>query len=100
MPLFGRHPDLRHIQVLHHASFNNSAAMSLTTLRSFRKRGVDTMQLRLLRGDLAEWTGDCIVNAANPQLEPSRLPDYWRHIGRKDVNSAIHARAGPGLAAE
>eukprot|EP00931_Biecheleriopsis_adriatica_P012225 TRINITY_DN113347_c0_g1_i1.p1 TRINITY_DN113347_c0_g1~~TRINITY_DN113347_c0_g1_i1.p1 ORF type:complete len:236 (-),score=50.80 TRINITY_DN113347_c0_g1_i1:79-786(-) len=58
------------------------------------------LRLRLLRGNIAEWKGDCIVNAANVQLEPSQLPDYWRHIGRKDVNSALHASAGPGLAEE
>ena len=56
--------------------------------------------MRLLQGSIADWSGDVIVNCANQQLEPSTLPDYWRHVGRKDVNSPIHARVGPGLAEE
>lgn len=58
------------------------------------------MRLRLLQGDIADWAGDCVVNAANLQLEPSNLPNYWRHVGRSDVNTAIHQAAGPALAEE
>eukprot|EP00440_Ansanella_granifera_P065234 gb/GFBE01070742.1/.p1 GENE.gb/GFBE01070742.1/~~gb/GFBE01070742.1/.p1 ORF type:complete len:131 (+),score=17.80 gb/GFBE01070742.1/:1-393(+) len=71
--------------------------MALRVLGAFKGSG---FRLRLLQGNIADWQGDCIVNAANVQLEPSNLPDYWRHIGRKDVNSVLHARAGPGLAEE
>ena len=65
--------------------------MSLSLVASFRYAGV---RLRLLRGNIVYWQGDCIVNAANVHLEPSRQPEYWRHIGRRDVNSAVHDRAG------
>ncbi|CAE7520449.1 unnamed protein product [Symbiodinium sp. CCMP2456] len=65
--------------------------MSLSLVAAFRSAGV---RLRLLRGNIVYWQGDCIVNAANVHLEPSRQPEYWRHIGRRDVNSAVHDRAG------
>ena len=65
--------------------------MSLSLVAAFRYAGV---RLRLLRGNIVHWQGDCIVNAANVHLEPSRQPEYWRHIGRRDVNSAVHDRAG------
>ncbi|OLP90703.1 O-acetyl-ADP-ribose deacetylase MACROD2 [Symbiodinium microadriaticum] len=71
--------------------------MSLSLVAAFRYAGV---RLRLLRGNIVHWQGDCIVNAANVHLEPSRQPEYWRHIGRRDVNSAVHDRAGPSLAKE
>jgi O-acetyl-ADP-ribose deacetylase (regulator of RNase III) len=71
--------------------------MALRVLNVFKS---STVRLRLLKGNIAAWQGDCLVNAANMQLVPSNLPDYWRHIGRKDVNTAVHEAAGPGLAEE
>jgi O-acetyl-ADP-ribose deacetylase (regulator of RNase III) len=71
--------------------------MALSVFSTFK---CGDIRLRFLKGNIATWEGDCVVNAANMQLVPSTLPDYWRHRERKDVNSAIHAEAGPGLAKE
>lgn len=71
--------------------------MVLRTLHVFKYGG---LRLRLLRGNIAFWQGDCLVNAGNTQLVPSTLTEYWRHIGREDVNTAIYAAAGPDLADE
>ena len=55
--------------------------------------------LRLARGDISRWNANAIAVSGNPSLSPNDNTMYWRFNGRKSTNSAVHARAGPGLRA-
>ena len=51
--------------------------------------------LHLSQGDISEWSGDVVVSAANSSLEgSSRLKSWWGFAGKKNVEQALHAKAG------
>lgn len=54
--------------------------------------------LHLSQGDISEWRGDVVVSAANSSLEgSSRLKSWWGFAGKKNVEQALHVKAGPWL---
>ena len=54
--------------------------------------------LIITEGDISKWSGEALVNCANPPLMGShQLKNWWRFAGRRNVDAALHEAAGPAL---
>ena len=61
--------------------------------------GVVALRLRLCRGDISSHRACAVAVSGNATLSPNLNSSFWRFNGRASTNYAIHAAAGPELAA-
>ena len=69
----------------------------ISRLRRNRSEQLPKREVRLLQGNIAEWTADAIVTSSNPYLEGTRRESHWRFAGRVNVDAAVRTAGGRDL---